>query len=114
MGTMRPAAENWSCGYEPEPKNWVCAKPATWHGFRLTEDGKEIASMMASCDDHLIDMGKRTDYRHPMKSACGLPGSRFKWPENECYLDFDPNVLLAHGYPCDDEQCQRCPVIRRQ
>lgn len=98
-GTMRSTAENWSCGYEPEPRNWVCAKDATWHGFRMTEDGWNIAAMMASCDDHLPRMGSNADFVHPMKSACGIPESRFVWPENFCYLDEEEGAetLLAEA-----------------
>lgn len=91
--TMRPTAENWSCGYEPAGE-FVCAKPATWHGFQLDVEMKEIAAMHASCDDHLVYMGKHADWVHPMKSACGIPGSRFQWPENFCYLENGPEALL--------------------
>lgn len=89
---MRPTAENWSCGFEPEPKNWVCAKDATWHAFRLTPDRKGIESMMASCDDHMLRMSANADWMHPMRSVCGLPGSRFRWPENECYTELKISI----------------------
>ena len=116
-GGMRPTAENWSCGFELLEGAFVCAQPATWHGFRLTYDGSGIiASMMACCDPHKERMVACADFVHPMGSVCGLPGSRFRWPENECYMDLRHEDLLieAHDYPCDDEACRRCPVIRRQ
>lgn len=92
--TTRPAAENWSCGYEPEPNAWVCEAAATWHGFRLT-DGTAIDSMMSSCDQHITRMRARADYAHEMSYSCALPGSRFKWPENVCYTDWDLDALAA-------------------
>lgn len=96
MGTQRPTAENWSCGFEPNevPADW-CAKPATWHGFQMDAEMAHIVAMRASCDDHLVYMGKHADWVHPMKSVCGLPGSRFRWPKNECYIRLDLDLALA-------------------
>jgi hypothetical protein len=61
----------------------------------MSVDLTEIAAMRASCDDHLVYMGKNADWVHPMKSACGIPGSRFVWPENFCYLETGAESLLA-------------------
>ena len=95
--SMRPTDENWSCGFEPAPETFVCGKTATWHGFRLSEDGSNIDSMMASCDDHKVRMEANADYVHAMAHSCGLPGSRFVWPENYCYTDWYLDTLTAEA-----------------
>ena len=77
---------NWTCGFSIDDIS-LCSDEATWHGFLLNEDGSAIQCMMASCDDHLSHL--ETNYRHEMQSPCGVPGSRFKWPENHCYIDWD-------------------------
>lgn len=76
---------NWTCGYSPTGP-LECLDVATWHGFKLTDDGLHIAWMMASCDDHRAAM--KADYSHPMASACAITGSRFIWPENYCYVEW--------------------------
>lgn len=84
---------NWTCGFSPEGP-LECLDAATWHGFRLTEDGRNIDCMMAACDDHRQRM--LAHFEHPMRSACGITGSRFRWPENYCYVDWgDAEPALA-------------------
>lgn len=78
---------NWTCGYSPQGI-LECLDEAVWHGFRLTPDGAHIESMSASCDAHRPTMAADCDYVHPMDSPCGVTGSRFRWPENECYLEW--------------------------
>lgn len=82
----------WTCGFSPDGP-LECLDVATWHGFILTADGTRIDCMMAACDTHRPDM--RADYEHPMESACGLPGSRFVWPENLCYIEWGDDLALA-------------------
>ena len=93
----RDPAENWSCGYEPHGLIgvWVCLKPATWHGFQLNQDGTSIVSMMAACDDHKALMSFSADYVHAMVHPCAIPGSMFRWPENECHIDWDERELTG-------------------
>jgi hypothetical protein len=38
-------------------------------------------------------MALTTDFMHPQQHPCGIPGSRFRWPENECYTDWDESEL---------------------
>lgn len=83
---------NWTCGLSPEDA-LECLNVATWHGFRLTDDGLRIECMLASCDAHRDRM--QADYSHPMDSACGIAGSRFKWPENFCYLEWGDEFVLT-------------------
>lgn len=85
---------NWTCGYSPDGP-LECLDAATVHGFRLTEDQRRIASMMASCESHRALM--RADYEHPMQSACGITRSHFRWPENYCYVDWDAGDHLLSG-----------------
>lgn len=79
---------NWTCGFSPTGI-LECLDEAVWHGFRLTPDGLSIESMMAACVTHKPKMAARCDYVHPMDSPCGVAGSRFRWPENECYVEWD-------------------------
>jgi len=83
---------NWTCGFSPSGP-MECLDVATWHGFRLTDDGLRIKVMMASCDDHRARM--EADFKHPMQSACGITGSRFVWPENYCYVDWGDGSALV-------------------
>lgn len=95
---MRPTKENWDCGFEPLPGAFVCAQPATWHGFQLTKDKLDIDCMMASCELHKGRMEDHADYVHEMATCCGLPGSRFSWPENHCHIDVDFGVLVRVAF----------------
>lgn len=84
---------NWTCGLSPDGV-LECLDVATWHGFKLTDDGLRIESMMASCEPHRARM--EADFEHLMQSACGISGSRFVWPENYCYIDWgDGTPALA-------------------
>ena len=87
-------ALNWTGGFSPDGY-LECLDEATWHGFRLTDDGLNIKSMMASCEAHRRRMQMETDYDHPMDSACGVAGSRFAWPENICYLEWGDEPALT-------------------
>ena len=40
-------------------------------------------------------MEMSADYVHPLKHPCGLPGSVFRWPENECYMEWDESAEFA-------------------
>jgi hypothetical protein len=92
-GRILDPALNWTCGFSPDGP-LECLDVATWHGFILTEDGTRIESMMASCDEHRVRM--KADAEHPMQSPCGITGSRFRWPENFCYIEWgDGETVLA-------------------
>lgn len=93
-GPMLDLALNWTCGLSPGDA-LECLDVATWHGFKLTDDGRGIAAMMASCEVHRARMG--ADFEHPMQSACGLAGSRFMWPENYCHLDWGDGMPALAG-----------------
>jgi len=88
---LEPAL-NWTCGFSPSGP-LECLDVATWHGFRLTDDGTAIDCMMAACDDHRPRM--QAHFEHPMQSACGITGSRFAWPENVCYIDWGDGLALV-------------------
>lgn len=83
---------NWTCGFSPEGV-LECLAVATWHGFRLTDDGRSIESMMAACDAHRERM--EADYAHAMDSPCGVTGSHFVWPENFCYVEWGDELALT-------------------
>ena len=89
-------ALNWTCGYSPDGP-LECLDDAVWHGFKLTDDGRNIKYMMASCGGHLSNMRARVDWIHAMQSACGLAGSRFMWPENVCYVEWDADGSALVG-----------------
>lgn len=79
-------ALNWSCLYAPTPSDETCLAEATWHGFVLDDPAQRIVAMMSCCDEHKKYMALSADFVHPMDSPCAVPGSHFRWPENECYL----------------------------
>lgn len=86
---------NWTCGFSPEGP-LECLREATQHGFIIKHEGETYLglSMMASCDEHKDRM--KADYVHEMKSPCGIAGSRFVWPENYCYFDWDTETEAFH------------------
>ena len=88
---LEPAL-NWTCGFSPDGP-LECLDVATWHGFRLTDDGLAIECMMAACDAHRVEM--KADYVHPMDTPCGVTDSRFVWPENFCYVDWGGEHVLS-------------------
>jgi hypothetical protein len=92
-GLLDPSL-NWTCGFSPDGP-LECLDVATWHGFRLTDDGSGIESMMAACDDHAARMG--ADFLHPMDTPCCVPGSRFVWPENFCYFEWGELEAVGVG-----------------
>lgn len=95
MGKPRQEWENWVCGYSATPADPACHADATWHGFVLDDPAERIVAMMSSCDDHLPHMKLTADFAHPLKHPCGIPGSSFRWPENECYTDWDDETEVA-------------------
>ena len=97
---LGPPRDEWAlyvCGYAPEPGGLHCNRDATWHGLVLDDPAEHIAAMMESCDDHLPQMKLSADYVHPITHPCCIPGSRFRWPENECYTDWDGSELLGRA-----------------
>lgn len=92
----------WSCGFGENPTDPPCMDPAKWHGIIF--DGANIwqGGAMACCDEHVKFMRRHADYVHEMGSACFLPGSKFVWPENACYMpDESVESLAAKVAPID-------------
>jgi hypothetical protein len=50
---------------------------------------------MESCDEHVPIMRQVADYVHQLVHPCGIPDSMFRWPENECYTDWDESAEFA-------------------
>ena len=92
MGGPRDDQLTSLCGYAPEPGELSCNADATWHGMVVHP---ELVHAMASCDGHLAIMAAVAEYVHPLVHPCGIPGSMFRWPENECYTDWDEAELAA-------------------
>ena len=90
--------EEWAtglCGFGGVPGGMICGRDATWHGFVLDDPAKRIAAMMTSCGDHVRYMRLSADFVHPLQHPCCIPGSSFRWPENECYTDWDESAEFA-------------------
>ena len=83
----------WACGHQSDENGPHCDREATWHGFAIR--GHKIDAMMASCDDHLERLKANADYVHPMAHPCAIPGSVFRWPENECVIEWDDAAEFA-------------------
>jgi hypothetical protein len=95
LGKPREEWEAWVCGYSLTPADPACHLDAVWHGFVLDDPAQNIVAMMSSCDEHLPRMKLTADYVHRHQHPCGIPGSSFRWPENECYTDWDETAELA-------------------
>jgi hypothetical protein len=87
LGDVRESWQTYVCGFVLSPDDLHCDLDAAWHGFTVDDDG--IEAMMACCDEHLPQMKQAADYVHALEHPCGIPGSMFRWPENECYTDWD-------------------------
>jgi hypothetical protein len=87
-------ALNWACGFSEHETDPPCMVPAQWHGIILDDDQSVIVAVIASCDDHREVMALSATYVHEMDSACGLPGSIFVWPENECLMPEQDDAVL--------------------
>lgn len=100
---LGPPLDDWMtfiCGYSAIPGEPVCGRDATWHGFVLDDPAQRIVAMMESCGGHAGQMRLTADYVHPLRHPCCIPGSRFRWPENECYTDWSEQAEFgqaAHG-----------------
>ncbi len=95
LGELCEEWENWVCGYSATLADPVCHRDATWHGLVLDDPAEHVVAVMSSCDDHLRYVKLTADFTHPLKHPCGIPGSWFRWPENECYTDWDEAGLAA-------------------
>jgi hypothetical protein len=95
LGEERDEWESGFCGYQRYPGDIACARDAVWHGFVLDDPCKQIVAMMCCCDEHLAHMKLSADFIHRLKHPCCIPGAWFRWPENECYLDWDDGAELA-------------------
>ena len=95
LGEPREEWESWVCGFAMTRADPACHLDATWHGFVLDDPAEQIVAMMSSCDDHRRYMALSADFIHPLQHPCCIPGSMFRWPENECYTDWDESELAA-------------------
>jgi len=89
---LLPQTMNWSCGFGKDADAPRCEQPATLHGIIMR--GDSIWAAMASCAEHGGVMRLSATWVHDMDSACGLPGARFYWPENECRM---PDELVVQA-----------------
>lgn len=90
MGTPQGEWAVFVCGFGGMvPGDVICGRDSTWHGFVLDDPAEHIVAMMTCCDGHLRYMKLTADFVHPLEHPCGIPGSRFRWPENECFTDWD-------------------------
>jgi hypothetical protein len=83
-----PESEPWRtalCSYSLKPGEPHCTRDATWHGMKF--DGDDVVPM-ESCDEHKPIVEALCDYVHPYVHPCGIPGSLFQWPENECITEW--------------------------
>lgn len=93
LGDLREGWQTFVCGHAASPGDLHCDRDAAWHGFLV--DGDDIVAMMACCDEHLPEMKLSCDYVHALIHPCGIPGSMFRWPENECYTEWDESELMT-------------------
>lgn len=82
------------CCYSDAPGELKCQRDATWHGIVIDDGNGELVAMK-SCDEHKPIMEWLCDYVHQLVHPCGVPGSMFRWPENECYTDWDEAAEFA-------------------
>lgn len=88
VGEEREEWQSFHCGYAAAPDAIHCDRDVVWHGIRFeTADGDLLA--MGSCDEHKPIIDQLCEYIHAHVHPCSIPGSMFRWPENECYLDWD-------------------------
>ncbi len=93
-------ALRWSCGFGEHETDPPCMDPAAWHGVILSDARDLIVKDMSCCDEHVKFMRRHATHVHAMGSACLLPGSEFRWPENVCVLpDADADQVLAEAAP---------------
>ena len=86
MGAEREEWQNLLCGYSAAPGELYCDRDASWHGLRF--NGGDLIAMEA-CDEHAQVIRELCDYVHPLVHPCCIPGALFRWPENECFTDWD-------------------------
>jgi hypothetical protein len=92
-------SEEWAggrlCGYKL-PGEVGCLRDAIWHGIVLDDACEDVELAMSSCDEHLPAMkASSADFIHRLKHPCGIDGSKFRWPENYCYTDWDEQAEFA-------------------
>ena len=81
IGPETPPWRTALCSYSLKPGEPHCTRDATWHGMMF--DGDDVVPMEC-CDEHKPIVEALCDYVHP----CGIPGSLFRWPENECITEW--------------------------
>ena len=94
MGGLRDDQLTALCGFAPKPGELSCNADVKWHGMVV---GPEFVEAMACCDAHLPIMEAIAEYVHPHVHPCSIPGSLFRWPENECYTDWNEAELTANA-----------------
>lgn len=92
VGAEREEWQHFVCGFAPSPEALHCDRDVVWHGMRF--DGDEMAAM-GCCAEHLPVMKALCDYVHEHVHPCGIPGSMFRWPENECYVDWNETAEFS-------------------
>lgn len=93
-------ALRWSCGFGERESDPPCMDPAVWHGVILSDARDLIVADMSCCDDHVKFMRRHATHVHEMGSACLLPGSKFRWPENICVMpDEELDQFAAEAAP---------------
>ena len=93
-GQMDPDM-NGKCGWSATAEDPPCSEPATLHGFKMETLGQGTAhlavhgihSMMSSCAAHGHRLEANAHWVHPFGEHCGRVGSKFRWPQNECYME---------------------------
>jgi hypothetical protein len=98
IGLPREEWQNWVCGFLEYPDAIHCNQDVKWHGLGMDPDGGErVAIGMSCCDEHLPQMKFSADWIHQHRHPCGVPESWFRWPGNECYLEWDETELLTQA-----------------
>lgn len=90
IGPPRDPEMKYFCGFAPRLGDLHCNRDVTWHGIKFDENGDIIA--VSSCDLHQDVITDICEYVHPHVHPCGIDGAIFRWPENECFIDWDENA----------------------
>jgi hypothetical protein len=104
-GESREEWQIFICGFQASRDAMHCDQDSAWHGFAVGDHG--IKAMMTSCDEHADAMRQVAEYVHPLVHPCGIPGSMFRWPENECYTDWDEQAEFTQALTAGNHHGRR-------